>query len=70
MVINTLSKNTATAQKSLVRLVDLLDKAQKEGMEPHCDCQNALKYAFITNPAHIYEEKKQGLKLLTEKYFN
>ncbi|NLZ26297.1 MAG: S-methyl-5'-thioadenosine phosphorylase [Chloroflexi bacterium] len=70
MVISTLSKNTATAQKSLVRLVELLDKAHNEGMACYCDCENALKYAFITNPDYIYEAKKQALKLLTEKYFD
>lgn len=70
MVINTLKKNTAIAQKSLIRLVDLLSKAREDGRNCHCDCENALKYAFITNPNFIYEEKKQELNLLTKKYFN
>ncbi|NLA79528.1 MAG: S-methyl-5'-thioadenosine phosphorylase [Chloroflexi bacterium] len=70
MVINTLHKNTEIAQKSLVRLVELLDKAHTEGMDCYCDCEDALKYAFITNPNYIYEEKKHGLSLLTGKYFS
>jgi 5'-methylthioadenosine phosphorylase len=70
MVINTLRKNTEIAQKSLVRLVELLDKAHTEGMDCYCDCEDALKYAFITNPNYIYEEKTHGLSLLTGKYFS
>ena len=57
MVINTLKKNTAVAQRSLVRLVDILsaDEDHVDG----CGCDEALKYAFITNPASIDPAMKE-----------
>ena len=70
MVINTLRKNTATAQKAIVRLVELLTQAHQEGMNCYCSCDSALETAFITNPNHISEEMKEKLQLLTGKYFS
>lgn len=70
MVINTLRKNTATAQKAIVRLVELLTQAHQEGMNYYCSCDSALETAFITNPNHISEEMKEKLQLLTGKYFS
>lgn len=66
MVINTLKKNTATAQRSLVRLVDILSAA--EDHSGGCVCDEALKFAFITNPASIDPAMKEKLSLLVGKY--
>ncbi len=65
MVINTLSHNTAVAQNTLVRLVDLL--AEDDGTET-CECDVALKNAIMTNPAKINQETKARLHLLVDKY--
>jgi len=69
MVVNTLQKNTRTAQKSIVRLVELLAEAQSAGKVSYCECEHALKDAIMTNPNAICEDKKQTLELLTGKYF-
>ena len=65
MVINTLSRNTATAQNALVRMVDLV--SEDSNVAP-CDCDEALKYAIMTNPAKINQETKSRLHLLVDKY--
>lgn len=65
MVINTLSHNTAVAQNTLVRLVDLLE--EDDGAET-CECDEALKNAIMTNPAKINQETKARLHLLVDKY--
>lgn len=64
MVVNTLKKNTQIAQQSLVYLVDVL--AEEE--QTTCDCENALKNAIMTNPAHIDPVMKEKLSLLVGKY--
>ncbi len=66
MVINTLKKNSAIAQRSLVRLVDIL--STDAGHVGECACDEALKYAFITNPASIAPAMKEKLSLLAGKY--
>ena len=66
MVVNTLKKNTRTAQNSLVRLVDIL--AADEDHADGCTCDEALKYAFITNLGSIDRGMKDKLSLLVEKY--
>jgi 5'-methylthioadenosine phosphorylase len=66
MVINTLKKNTAIAQRSLVRLVDIL--SADEDHAAGCSCDEALKYAFITNPASIDPAMIEKLSLLVGKY--
>ena len=65
MVINTLSHNTAVAQNTLVRMVDLL--SEDDGSVA-CDCDEALKNAIMTNPAKINQETKARLHLLVDKY--
>jgi 5'-methylthioadenosine phosphorylase len=65
MVINTLSHNTAVAQNTLVRLVDLL--AEDDGTET-CECDEALKNAIMTNPPKINQETRARLHLLVDKY--
>lgn len=64
MVVNTLHKNTKIAQESLVHLVDIL--GETEGGS--CECESALKYAFITNPSYINPAMKEKLSLLVGKY--
>ena len=65
MVISTLSHNTAVAQNTLVRMVDLL--SEDNGSEA-CECEDALKNAIMTNPAKINQETKARLHLLVDKY--
>ncbi len=65
MVINTLSHNTAVAQNTLIRLVDLL---AEDDDAVQCDCDEALKNAIMTNPAKINEDTKARLHLLVDKY--
>jgi len=62
MVIQTLNKNTATAQDSIRNLVRELEAA------PGCACQTALAEALITNPAVIPTATRQKLDLLVGKY--
>jgi len=68
MVVNTLKKNTAIAQRSLVRLVDVL--ASDEDRKEECGCEDALKYAFITNPGYMNPAMKEKLSLLVGKYLD
>ncbi len=65
MVINTLSHNTAVAQNTLIRLVDLVSE---EDSSVACECDQALKNAIMTNPAKINAETKSRLHLLVDKY--
>jgi 5'-methylthioadenosine phosphorylase len=62
MVIQTLNKNTATAQESLRNLINNLDDAAP------CSCENALSDALITNPAVVQAETRKRLSLLIGKY--
>jgi len=62
MVIQTLNKNTETAQEAL-RLL-----ARRLNAERHCACGSALAAALITNPAVVTAETRQRLSLLTNKY--
>lgn len=68
MVVTTLKKNTAIAQRSLVRLVDVI--ASDEGRKEECGCEDALKYAFITNPDYMNPTMKEKLSLLVGKYLD
>ena len=62
MVIQTLNKNTDTAQQALRHLARSLDE------ERACTCGTALASALITNPAVIPAETRQKLDLLVRKY--
>lgn len=66
MVVNTLKKNTALAQRSLARLVDIL--SADEGRTEECGCDEALKNAFITNRGYMDAAMKDKLSLLVGKY--
>lgn len=62
MVIQTLNKNTAIAQKA----VQLLAKNLKP--ERNCDCGHALATALITRKENIPPATRQKLDLLIHKY--
>jgi 5'-methylthioadenosine phosphorylase len=62
MVIETLQKNTALAQNTIVSLVDMLAKQEE------CNCSKTLKNAIITDRAVIPDSTKSKLSLLISKY--
>jgi 5'-methylthioadenosine phosphorylase len=62
MVIQTLNKNTATAQEA-VRIL-----ASQWKHERNCDCEHALAAALITRRDVIPAETRQKLDLLVHKY--
>ena len=62
MVIQTLNKNTATAQEG-VRIL-----AGQWKHERNCDCEHALAAALITRKDVIPAETRQKLDLLVHKY--
>jgi len=64
MVIETLQKNTALAQNTIVSLVDVL---QQQG---DCSCNSSLSNAIITDRAVIPESIKNKLSLFINKYLD
>src|ERR1041384_7811575 len=62
MVINTLNKNTAIAQKAVRILASHLKH------ERDCECEHALATALITRRDVIPAETRQKLGLLVDKY--
>ncbi len=62
MIIQTLNRNTQTAQDAIRRLVKGLPAARP------CACGSALANALITNPAAIPPETREKLDLLVRKY--
>ena len=64
MVIQTLNKNTATAQQA-VRILARQLKKQRD-----CDCGQALASALITRPEAVPAETRQKLDLLVGKYLH
>ena len=64
MVVKTLSKNIKLAQETIKKMVTLIDEAQ------HCECQNALQNALLTDPDHIDPQKRQQVARLIEKYLD
>jgi 5'-methylthioadenosine phosphorylase len=63
MIIQTLNRNTQTAQDAIRRLVKGLPGART------CACGLALANALITNPAVIPPETREKLDLLVRKYY-
>jgi 5'-methylthioadenosine phosphorylase len=63
MIIQTLNKNTDTAQESLRVL------ARNLSQERVCECGSALASALITNPAIVPADTRRKLDLLVGKYF-
>lgn len=62
MIIETLKRNTHTAQEAVRKLAASLEVRRS------CECGSALSSALITHPAHIPAQTKEKLKLLIEKY--
>jgi 5'-methylthioadenosine phosphorylase len=62
MVIQTLNKNTAIAQKALQVLAKSLNRQRQ------CDCGHALATALITRKDVVPPETRQKLDLLLHKY--
>jgi 5'-methylthioadenosine phosphorylase len=62
MVIRILNENTQLAQKAIAHLLASLPEDRS------CDCGQALKDAFITNPEGIPPETRSKLSLLVDKY--
>lgn len=62
MVVKTLHKNTALAQKAVQFLVEQLP------YERSCACDHALEHAFITQKEMISGKTRQKLDLLVKKY--
>lgn len=63
MIIQTLNKNTDTAQEALRTLARSLSEKRD------CECGSALASALITNPAVIPDATRKKLGLLIDKYY-
>ena len=64
IIIETLNKNTHTAQEAIRKLAAIL------GIQRNCECKSALSSSLITDPARIPSQTKEKLKLLIEKYIH
>jgi 5'-methylthioadenosine phosphorylase len=62
IIIETLKRNTHTAQEAVRKLAASLTVTHE------CECGSALSTALVTNPAVIPAETKERLKLLVGKY--
>lgn len=62
MVIANLNKNVENSKKILKKILASLP------IEKNCSCQEALKYAIITDPAKISTKIKKDLKIIIGKY--
>jgi 5'-methylthioadenosine phosphorylase len=62
MIIRILRANTVLAQQATAHMVSSLDD------ERSCDCGEALKDTFITNPEKVSPETRTKLSLLVNKY--
>lgn len=62
MVIRTLLKNVSIAQETIKKMVEKIDPTV------HCECEDALKDALITQPDHIQPEKRTQLDIFVGKY--
>jgi 5'-methylthioadenosine phosphorylase len=62
MIISNLSKNIENAKKILSQVIENLSDQR------HCPCQDALKYAIITDHKLIPSKVKKGLNIIIGKY--
>ena len=65
MIVRTLQKNTALAQRAIRRLIPQLAKRVRE-----CECGSALETALLTERDVIPEETEETLSLLVQKYLD
>ncbi len=61
-IIRILNENVEKSKEILKSLPDFINEI------PPCECGSALKYAIITNPDVIPEDKKKALKPIIGKY--
>ena len=64
MVISTLSKNAATAQRIIAGAVERLP------YERTCECASALKYALVTRPEMVPDQIKKDLAPIIGRYIS
>jgi 5'-methylthioadenosine phosphorylase len=64
LIIANLQKNCQAAQAILAQTVKDLSDERK------CQCGDALKYALITDPAHVPTKTKNKLECIVGKYFS
>ena len=64
MVLSTLAKNAAMAQRIIAGAVEQLPYART------CECASALKYALVTRPELVSEQLKKDLAPLIGRYIS
>ena len=64
MVVKTLMKNVRIAQETIIKMVDKINPSA------HCQCEEALQDALITQPDHFDPQKREQLNLLLSKYLD
>ena len=64
MVMSTLAKNAATAQRIIAGAVERLP------YERTCECASALKYALVTRPEMVPDQVKKDLAPIIGKYIH
>jgi len=64
MVVNNLNKNASNAKALIKQLVPLLKQ------ERTCACNQAIKYAIMTDPAKQPSKQKKKLKAILPHYFS
>jgi 5'-methylthioadenosine phosphorylase len=64
MVMSTLSKNAATAQRIIAGAVERLP------YERTCECASALKYALVTRPEMVPDQIKKDLAPIIGRYIS
>ncbi len=64
MVTRTLQQNTVAAQQAIENLVKMVEP------DTHCECQDALASAIITNPSVIQHATLEKYHLLVSKYLS
>lgn len=62
MILDNIKANTERVKELILNIVSQID------FDADCDCMNALKYAFITDPALIPDHVKKEWKPLLQKY--
>jgi len=62
MILENLGKNTANARKLLCEVINGVDENKK------CACQDALKYAIVTDKKLIPEKVKKDLDIIIGRY--
>jgi 5'-methylthioadenosine phosphorylase len=63
MIIANLTKNVENARKIIRSMVEAMPE------QPTCDCQDALKYAIITDRKTITAAAKKRISVIAGKYF-